>query len=111
MDKRGICIVRNLTTDQRRVSCRHEPAPLYRADRLDTGDADLCHTVENKIDVERVVAALETLDSTLQEVVVLRFLIGLSLSEVAAALGKTVAAVKSLQHRGLVALWTALQEN
>jgi RNA polymerase sigma-70 factor (ECF subfamily) len=60
--------------------------------------------------VERVEQALDEIDPIQQQVVVLRFLVGLSLREVAATLDKTVAAVKSLQHRGLVALRAALKE-
>lgn len=45
----------------------------------------------------------------LYRVVVLRFLVGLSLEEVAAAVDKTTAAVKSLQHRGLKSLRLALR--
>jgi RNA polymerase sigma factor (sigma-70 family) len=60
--------------------------------------------------VERVHRALARLDPAQQEVVVLRFLAGLSLREVALTLNKTVAAVKSLQHRGLAALRAALKQ-
>ena len=104
-------IAHNLAVDHQRAASRHESVPLYHAEGLNADDADPGRTVETKLTVERVVAALETLDPTQQEVVVLRFLAGLSLREVAAALDKTVAAVKSLQHRGLVALRGALQEN
>jgi DNA-directed RNA polymerase specialized sigma24 family protein len=41
---------------------------------------------------------------------VLRFLAGLSLQEVALTVDKTVAAVKSLQHRGLAALRVELAQ-
>jgi len=104
-------IAHNLAVDHQRAASRHESVPLYHAEGLNANDADPGRTVERKLTVERVVAALETLDPTQQEVVVLRFLAELSLREVAAALDKTVAAVKSLQHRGLVALRGALQEN
>jgi DNA-directed RNA polymerase specialized sigma24 family protein len=42
--------------------------------------------------------------------VVLRFLVGLSLREVALTLGRSIAAIKSLQHRGLAALRAALKQ-
>jgi len=104
-------IAHNLAVDHQRAASRHESVPLYHAEGLNVDDADPGRAVERKLTVERVVAALETLDPTQQEVVVLRFLAELSLREVAAALDKTVAAVKSLQHRGLIALRGALQEN
>ena len=58
--------------------------------------------------VEKLQLALDKLDESQREVIILRFLVGLSLREVAGGLDKTVAAVKSLQHRGLVALRLAL---
>ncbi len=64
--------------------------------------------METSLTVERVQHAVADLDDTQREVVVLRFLIGLSLREVAAALEKSVGAVKSLQHRGLTALRSQL---
>ena len=72
--------------------------------------SDPATIVERQLAVEWVKDALGRLDSSQQEVVVLRFLAGLSLREVALTLGKTVAAIKSLQHRGLVALRVALAE-
>jgi RNA polymerase sigma-70 factor (ECF subfamily) len=57
--------------------------------------------VEQQLELEAVLSALAELEEDQQEVLRLRFLAGLSLQEVAAALGKSVAAVKSSQHRGL----------
>lgn len=74
------------------------------------GKSNPATIVERQITVERVKDALARLDPSQQEVVVLRFLAGLSLKEVALTLGKTVAAVKSLQHRGLAALRVVLVE-
>jgi RNA polymerase sigma-70 factor (ECF subfamily) len=65
--------------------------------------------VEQTLTVEKVQRALERLDPTQREVVVLRFLVGLSLREVALTLNKSVASIKSSQHRGLVALRAALK--
>jgi RNA polymerase sigma-70 factor (ECF subfamily) len=103
-------IAHNLAVDHHRASRRHESVPLYYAEGLNAQEHDLTAEVERKLTVERVAAALEILDPVQQEVVVLRFLVGLSLREVAVALDRTVAAIKSLQHRGLVALRAALQE-
>jgi RNA polymerase sigma-70 factor (ECF subfamily) len=103
-------IAHNLAVDHRRVQGRRELVPLYVAENESASEQDLEAQVEQKLTIDRVAAALETLDPTQQEVVTMRFLIGLSLREVAAVLDKTVPAVKSLQHRGLVALRAALQE-
>ena len=72
------------------------------------GMNDLSLTVEHQLTMERVHQALARLDEAQREVVSLRFLSGLSLQEVAAALGKTENSVKALQHRGLAALRRAL---
>jgi len=103
-------IAHNLAVDHQRASGRHELVPLYHAEGLNAEGQDPASKVERQLTVERVESALGALDPIQREVVVLRFLVGLSLREVAAALDKTVAAIKSLQHRGLAALRVALQE-
>ena len=52
---------------------------------------------------------LQQLDETQRDVIILRFLVGLSLQEAAHALDKSVGAIKTLQHRGILALRVALQ--
>ena len=46
-------------------------------------------------------AGLATLPERQREVVVLRFVVGLPVKEIAAAMGKTEAAITALQMRGL----------
>jgi RNA polymerase sigma-70 factor (ECF subfamily) len=53
------------------------------------------------MNVEKVHKALEKLQPAHQEVIVMRFILGFSLKEAAALLGKTVGAIKITQHRGL----------
>ncbi|HEV8166323.1 MAG TPA: sigma factor-like helix-turn-helix DNA-binding protein, partial [Actinomycetota bacterium] len=57
----------------------------------------------------RVMAALEQLSTDQREVLLLRLAAGLTAPEVAATLGKTTGAVKSLQHRGLASLARVLK--
>jgi RNA polymerase sigma-70 factor (ECF subfamily) len=57
----------------------------------------------------RVMAALEQLSPDQREVLLLRLAAGLPAPEVAATLGKTTGAVKSLQHRGLASLARVLE--
>jgi DNA-directed RNA polymerase specialized sigma24 family protein len=52
----------------------------------------------------QVMAALQRLSAEQREVVLLRMVAGLTVPEVATALGKSVGAVKALQHRGLNSL-------
>ena len=84
--------------------------PLYHAEAISRGKDNPTLVVERQFTLEQVQCALERIDPAQQEVVVLRFLTGLSLQEVALTLDKTVAAVKSLQHRGLAALRVALKQ-
>jgi RNA polymerase sigma-70 factor (ECF subfamily) len=103
-------IAHNLAVDHQRVQGRHPLVSLDDAEDVRAEGQDPAAKVERQLTVERVESALEALDPIQRDVVVLRFLVGLSLREVAAALTKSVAAVKSLQHRGLVALRVALDE-
>jgi RNA polymerase sigma-70 factor (ECF subfamily) len=103
-------IARNLTIDHHRKTGRRDLVPLYHAESLSRGENEPPAMVERLLTAERVGRALEALDPLQRDVVTLRFLAGLSLREVAATVDKTVAAVKSLQHRGLAALRAALKE-
>lgn len=66
--------------------------------------------VEQQLELEAVLETLDQLDSEQREVLTLRFLVGLSLQEVADVLQKSVAAVKSIQHRGLKTLKVLTRE-
>jgi RNA polymerase sigma-70 factor (ECF subfamily) len=103
-------IAHNLLVDHYRRGDQRVLVPLHHAEDLGMERSDPATIVERQLTVERVTDALGWLDPSQQEVIVLRFLGGLSLKEVASTLGKTVAAVKSLQHRGLAALRVALVE-
>lgn len=70
---------------------------------------DLASFVENRMLAEEVRGALERLDALQKEVIVLRFLIGLPIKDVALILGKTIPNIKTLQHRGLCDLRSLLE--
>jgi RNA polymerase sigma-70 factor (ECF subfamily) len=101
-------IAHNLVVDYYRKESRQTLVPLYQAEGIRMKNNNPASVVEHQLTLEKVKRALDELAPSQREVVILRFLVGLSLREVALALGKTVAAVKSLQHRGLVALREAL---
>jgi RNA polymerase sigma-70 factor (ECF subfamily) len=103
-------IAHNLVVDHYRQQGKHDLVPLCHAETRSEQDDDPGSIVEQRLTVERVKHAMARLDPSQREVVLLRFLAGLSLREVALTLDKTVAAVKSLQHRGLLALRLALQQ-
>ena len=58
---------------------------------------------------ERLRSLLDALSEDQRDVLLLRIVADLSLEEAAASLGKTVGAVKSLQHRGLASLRRLLE--
>jgi RNA polymerase sigma-70 factor (ECF subfamily) len=62
-----------------------------------------------RLEGSRVMAALAQLSTDQREVLLLRLAAGLTAPEVAATLGKTTGAVKSLQHRGLASLARVLE--
>jgi RNA polymerase sigma-70 factor (ECF subfamily) len=62
------------------------------------------HGLERHFDHQELRRALHGLTSDQQQVVLLKFVDGLSNNEVAQILGKTEGAVKSLQHRALASL-------
>jgi RNA polymerase sigma-70 factor (ECF subfamily) len=59
---------------------------------------------------ETTVNLLDALTDEQRDVIIMRFLEELSLAEIAQTLGKTVGAVKALQHRGLASLARLLSE-
>lgn len=102
-------IARNLIVDYHRHENGRSPAPLAHAENISSGDGRPDVVVEQRLTLEWIQEALAVIDPAQQEVIILRFIAGLPLREVALTLDKSVAAVKSLQHRGLNALRAALK--
>jgi RNA polymerase sigma-70 factor (ECF subfamily) len=102
-------IARNLIVDYFRQHGERLPLSLDAAENISEETDSMDSLLQQKITIEYVEQALDQIDPEQREVVVLRFLTGLPLKEVALTLNKTVPAVKSLQHRGLSALRVALQ--
>jgi RNA polymerase sigma-70 factor (ECF subfamily) len=101
-------IARNLIIDHHRSQDGRVATSLDAVENLSSGSDQPGPIVEQRLTLELIQAALSTIDPAQQEVIRLRFIVGLSLAEVALTVDKTVSAVKSLQHRGLAALRTAL---
>lgn len=102
-------IARNLIIDQYRRESHREMVPLEDVSQQLTMEQQSPITlVEQKLTWEQVQSALAGIDESQQEVLILRFLVGLPLLEVAQTMNRTVASVKTLQHRGLIALRAAL---
>ena len=60
--------------------------------------------VERSLDCEQLYDALQRLGEDQRQVIILKFMQELDNATVAKVIGRSEAAVKSLQHRGLVAL-------
>lgn len=103
-------IAYNLIMDHYRTENGRSPLPLQQAHNLSHDGQNPATIIETKLTIDRVRRALAQLDPAQRDVVELRFLAGMPLREVAATLDKSVAAIKSTQHRGLKALRLALQQ-
>ena len=100
-------VSRNLLIDHYRKEGKYKLTPLGQSEGVSKDQPTLLSHVEEKLTIEQVRLVLSRLDEDQSEVIVVRFLVGLSLKEVALSLDKSVAAVKALQHRGLIHLRTA----
>ena len=92
----------NIVVDHYRRQQHRQHLPLDEG--LVNTDDDPVGIAERSISAAQVRAALQRLTPDQQQVIVLKFLEGMSNKEVAAVLDKPVGAVKSLQHRALAAL-------
>jgi len=95
-------IAHNWITDHYR---RQPPPTLPLEPELEAGsEADPVHTAAQRLEQDKVRAALGLLTPEQRQVVMLRFVEDLPNEAVAQAVGKPVGAVKALQHRALAAL-------
>jgi RNA polymerase sigma-70 factor (ECF subfamily) len=92
----------NLVVDHYRRQEHRRHLPLD--EELVNINDDPAGAAEQRLSAAQVRAAVQYLTPDQQQVIVLKFLEGLSNQEVADVLGKPVGAVKSLQHRALAAL-------
>ncbi len=83
---------------------RRTPPVALEDQKALRSDVDLAQRVEHKLESERVRAALRLLTDEQRQVIVLKYLEELSNQEVANIMGKTVGAVKAMQHRALASL-------
>ncbi len=95
-------IAHNWITDHWRAK---PPPAVVLDDEWQAGiNSDPAHTLLAQIEQAQVRAALAQLTPEQRQVIVLKFIEGLDNDHVAAALGKPISAIKSLQHRALGAL-------
>ncbi len=101
-------IANNLVIDHFRRQPRHGSVPLEET-QVSTRDNPL-DVLEHGLTRQSLQRALGELTEEQQQVVILKFVDGLSNNEVAQALGKSEGAIKSLQHRALSSLGRLLGE-
>lgn len=102
-------IARNLVTDYHRRAGRSPSLPLD--EQLVARTASPEETAERSLTQEGLFAAIACLTEGQRQVVLLKFIEGLDNETAAQTLGKSVGAVKSLQHRALAELRQILEQN
>lgn len=93
-------IAHNQVANQLRSRGRRATAPLEQADEA-AGDDDPAAAVAAAEDARRLRRALQALSEDRRQVLVLRFVDGLSAREIGVVLGRSEGAVRVLQHRAL----------
>jgi RNA polymerase sigma-70 factor (ECF subfamily) len=99
-------IAHNQIVDHLRKKSKRPTVPLDDTLPLKSGDPR--HDVEQKMELEEVIAAAGSLTAMQKEVISLRFASEFSVAECARTMGKTEGAVKALQHSAIAALRKAL---
>jgi len=99
-------VAHNLIVDElrRRTHRDHHPLDERLVETLSDSSKSPEELAGTAVTNARIRAALHDLTPEQREVIVLKFLQGMSNAEVAEITGKTVSAIKALQHRGLGAL-------
>ena len=96
-------IAHNQIVDYLRRKARR-PASLELDETVPSSGKDPEHMAELSLSIEQVSRATQRLTKAQQEVLSLRFAGGLSIEEVAKAMGKKPGAIKALQHAAIVSL-------
>ena len=95
-------IARNMAIDHYRRNRHYALVELDES--LDNSDPDMDQMIDYHLTSEDLVEGLKKIEETQRDVLLLRFIEGLALSETAVVLHKSIDAVKGLQRRGLQSL-------
>lgn len=95
-------IARNLVADYFRRSNSHDH--LEFKENLSLASEDVDHAVERNLTNEVLRQALDHLSAEQRDVIILRFLAGMPITEVADALDRSEDSIKGLQRRAMIAL-------
>jgi len=102
-------VARNLIVDYQRRAGQTTVFPSYEQLVIEVGDLE--QAAERGLVQRWLAAALTHLTEDQRQVIILKFVEGLDNAEVARTVGKSVGAVKSLQHRALAVLRRILEGN
>ena len=94
-------IAYNLTMDHFRVANGKPLASLEEALTRAEPEQNPVWQVEQRVKLDSLHNALESLVPEQRQVIILRFLTGLSLQETAVVMERSLSAIKAMQHRGL----------
>ena len=95
-------IARNMAIDHYRRDRHYELVELD--ENLDSSGPDMDQMIDVNLTSEDLINGLKNIEETQRDVLLLRFVEGLAISETAVILHKSIDAVKGLQRRGLQAL-------
>jgi RNA polymerase sigma-70 factor, ECF subfamily len=101
-------IARNLSTDHFRKASSQKVVELEEDVLATDTNTDPAAVVDQLLTSEKLRKALDRLNEEQREVIILRFIAEMPISEVAQTLNKSDDAVKGLQRRALLALRTVL---
>ncbi|NIM05282.1 MAG: sigma-70 family RNA polymerase sigma factor [Armatimonadetes bacterium] len=96
-------IAHNQVVDYWRKKSKRATVPLEET-LVGSSNSSPGSDAERKMDIESLVAATKRLTGLQREVVSLRFAGGLSVAQVAKAMGKSEGAIKALQHSAIISL-------
>jgi RNA polymerase sigma-70 factor (ECF subfamily) len=102
-------IAHNLVVDHYRRNRRTDFVEVEEATFVSSADDDPLHLVESRLERERLHSALQQLTEEQAQVITLRFLDELSITEVATIMEKSEGAIKALQYRAVLALRRVMQ--
>jgi len=99
-------IARNAVIDHYRTARTHVP---FDGESTLTADGDCADSITSAEEHEALLSAVSTLPEEQRQVIILRFFEGLTHSKVAAILGKSEGACRTIQYRALRALSVLLE--
>ncbi len=104
-------IAHNLVVDHYRLHGRTSQVPLDELEPLSSAAESPHHAAERALTEDDLRLAINRLTDEQAQVVTLRFLEGLSVSQVAEAMGKSEGAIKTMQYRAVMSLRRILEES